>query len=451
MRKYGLFLPVLLILLAGCGADPETALTSHLENTAAVAVDTVEPRIAVLEAVAASKEAPRAMAKQVPTATAEPAGGTADLQGDESEEDAPVIMSLSAQKAETEHSPRSESFVEPASLDEIVEPPDDSWRYLEPGDKTEFQTYDGVRVSEEGEALLDLGDLMRLILKRDTVTQSVPDEIVQDELARIKVDFGDTPLLQRIALTLYLGRGGFLGQKTIESDPIALTTPNAVVVISGTTFFIAYDPEAGITWVGNFEGTIDVADIALQEGEDLPDRQLIAIPAVRGRKYWPIYEHVTFGEFGNLIDQLGSPIGAADMISGPYLVGQYSPAVAVRSGPGTEFSMVGNLAEGEYARITGRGRGWWQIACPQHVYVRGTACWVTGGAAYTDNYNTDNVELTAQTATLTPTATQTQPPVETIIPPKSKKKPTATPTATASKQPVTLTPVTPAPRPTPTP
>jgi uncharacterized protein YraI len=448
MRKYGLFLPVLLILLAGCGADPETALTSHLENTAAVAVDTVEPRIAVLEVVAASKEAPRAMAKQVPTATAEPVGGTADLQGDESEEDAPVIMSLSAQKAETEHSPRSESFVEPASLDEIVEPPDDSWRYLEPGDKTEFQTYDGVRVSEEGEALLDLGDLMRLILKRDTVTQSVPDDIVEDELARIKVDFGDTPLLQRIALTLYLGRGGFLGQKTIESDPIALTTPNAVVVISGTTFFIAYDPEAGITWVGNFEGTIDVADIALQEGENLPDRQLIAIPAVRGRKYWPIDEHMTFAEFGSLIDQLGSPIGAADMISGPYLVGQYSPAVAVRSGPGTEYPLVGTLDEGEYARIRGRGRGWWQIVCPRNVYVRGTACWVSGGTTYTGNYNTDDVTPTAPEATLTPTATQQA--VETVVTKKPKKDPTATPTATATKTP-TVTVTRPSPRPTPTP
>lgn len=319
-------------------------------------------------------------------------------------------MTLLAQKARTEHSERPDDFEEPESLDDIVEPEDDSWRALLPGRDTEFETYDGVRISEAGQALLDLGDLMTLILKRDTVTQFVPDNLAQEELDRISVDFGKTPLLQRIVLALHLSRGGFLGEKSTESGPIALSTPNAVVIVSGTTFFLVYDPDADTTWVGNFEGTIDVADVAEEEGDDLADSTLIAIPPVRDRAEWPIHEHLTFDEFDRLIDVLESPIAAADMISGPYLVGQFEPRLNVRRGPGTEFGIAGVLAEGDYARIIGKGRGWWQIECPKTTYTQGVDCWVAGSGAYTHAYNTEDVPVSALPATPVPTAIPTKAP-----------------------------------------
>jgi hypothetical protein len=107
------------------------------------------------------------------------------------------------------------------------------------------------------------------------------------------------------------------------------------------------------------------------------------------------------------------------MISGPYLRVIYDPELAVRSGPGVEFSYVGRLAQDTYARIIGRGRGWWQIECPP--WIRASACWVSGGSGYTVNYNLDiaPVPVTAQRATATPnpTATALSRPTVTSAPP----------------------------------
>ena len=418
---------VMLMIAAGCGAQPAptaeppavTAEPVFIVVTATEVPPTLTPEVVFVVVTATpdaesivEEEAELPPATDTPepeaTATAEPeVEVVAEAQeGNTGEESAPPIeMSLAAQESTTQHSPRPASFVEPASLDDIK--PYENWADLLPSESVDFQSYDGVRVIDGGEAVLDLGNLMKLILIDDSEMQFVPGSLVKEELARISVDFSASTPLEELVLAAHLLRGGFLGEKTVGSDPIALTTPNAVVVISGTEFFLAYDPEIDTTWVGKFEGTMSVADVELEEGEALADRQLIAIPAVRGRKYWPIHTHMTPDEFVRLIDLEQSPIGAADMISGPYLRVIYDPELAVRNGPGVEFSFVGRMAQGAYARIIGRGRGWWQIECPPSI--RASACWVSGGSGYTENYNLDiaPVPVTAQRATATPNPTAT--------------------------------------------
>lgn len=387
--------------VAGCDVESEPLVTESNptqvpEVVTVVVTVLVEPE-AEATAVPSEPETPAAAALPAQEAAEAPAARVDDaavaLEVPESQEQI-MSMSLMAQKPKTEHSACAAdgSFVEPATLEEIEPPSENSWRVLEPGDVTEFHTYDAIRVTEEGEALLDLGNLMRLVLKCDTVTQIVSESLAVEELARIQVDFEETPLLQRIVLAMHLSRGGFLGEKSVDSGPIALTTPNAVIIVSGTKFFLVYDPELETTWVGNFKGSVDVADIEQREGEMLPDQQLIAIPAVRNRKHWPIHEHMTSEEFSRLIDLHGSTSAAADLISGPYLVGKFDPELAVRNGPGTDYTMVGTLAKDEYVRVIGRGPGWWEIACPQNTNTQGTVCWVSGGSAYTDSYNVEDVE-----------------------------------------------------------
>ena len=439
---------VVLITAAGCGAQPAPtaeppAVTPEPVFIVVTATDvppTPSPEVVFVvvtatpdaemttEAVEAESPPAADTPERQPTATAEPeVEAVAEAPEEETNEtDAPSVeMSLAAQESTTQHSPRPASFVEPASLDEIK--PYENWENLLPDESVDFQSYDGVRVVDGGEAVLDLGNLMKLILIDDSEMQFVPGSLVQEELTRIAVDFSASTPLEELVLAAHLLRGGFLGEKTVGSDPIALTTPNAVVVISGTEFFLAYDPEIDTTWVGKFEGTMSVADVALEEGEALADRQLIAIPAVRGRKYWPLHAHMTPDEFARLIRLEQSPIDAADMISGPYLRVIYDPELAVRGGPGVEFSYVGRLAQGTYARIIGRGRGWWQIECPPPI--RASACWVSGGSAYTENYNLDIalVPVTAQRATATPTITPAPKPITITVTPDTQAPPGTSP------------------------
>lgn len=397
---------VLIILLASCAEASEPPATQAPFPTQEIVHIVVT---ATADPEAEDAEVP--VEKPQPTDTAIAASVTeaeteTEIEDAESEvkEDmvaaVPIPMSLMANKATTQHSPRPEPFMEPPSIDEII--PSVNWSDLQPDDVTSFQSYDGVRVLEGGEALLDLGNSMQMTLRHDTEMQIIPGSMVQEELDQIQVDFGKSPILQQVVLAAHLFRGGFMGETDVGSDPIALTTPNTVVLVYGTTFIISYDPVIETTGVINFDGTIDVADVEQEDGDPLPRGLLVTIPPVRDRKYWPLDDDMTPEEFMNLLDQLESPVDAVDMISGPYLVGRGAPDIDVYRGPGTEFEVVGSLAEGEYARIIGQGREWWQIDCPQNTHVSNTDCWVAGGDAYVSTSNTDNVPETAQPASAVP-------------------------------------------------
>lgn len=87
----------------------------------------------------------------------------------------------------------------------------------------------------------------------------------------------------------------------------------------------------------------------------------------------------------------------------------------VRSGPGVQYDRVGFLLQNETAPIVGRDpdSGWWKITCPANVTAV-TACWISGGAQYSQAQNADGVPVAAvpPTPTPRPTVTPTPPPEE---------------------------------------
>ncbi len=393
------------VIVVTATADPEPSLTPR---TITIVVTATPPPASATPEIGPETESVPTVEASV---TAEPTTevtATAEESGISGAAPEGVEASLVAQEGQVQYSPRPDSFVEPTSLEELASPA--NWSDLRPDEPVPFRSFDGVRVAGEGQALLDLGRLARVTLMRDAELQSVSWSLIKKELNEIGIDIGASPLLGQISLAAQLIRGGVLGEIMAGGEPVALTTPDAAIIVQSATFFLAYDPENEITWVGNFGGTVDVGDANSAESESLPDGQLTAVPAVNSRKYWPLHEHMTPEEYGHLIEQLQSPIAAADMISGPYLIGEYEPEVAARGGPGTEFNVVGSLVKGEYVRVIGKGRGWWQIACPSKMLARGTDCWVAGGQGLTSVYNVEDVPITALPASATPTATATSPP-----------------------------------------
>lgn len=56
--------------------------------------------------------------------------------------------------------------------------------------------------------------------------------------------------------------------------------------------------------------------------------------------------------------------------------------VNIRSGPGTGYEIVGWIADGQTAKVTGANEptGWWRVICPDDTVG---SCWVTGNTQYT--------------------------------------------------------------------
>jgi hypothetical protein len=101
----------------------------------------------------------------------------------------------------------------------------------------------------------------------------------------------------------------------------------------------------------------------------------------------------------------------------------------VRSGPGLEYPVIGQLIYGQTAMVTGRNPEgtWFEVVYPANSNTRG---WVTGNTQYVNRYNTETVPVAAvplaPTATPQPTATQL-PPTATQVPPTTTPSPTVTP------------------------
>lgn len=60
--------------------------------------------------------------------------------------------------------------------------------------------------------------------------------------------------------------------------------------------------------------------------------------------------------------------------------------VNIRSGPGTSYGVIGWVAGGQTAKVTGvnSATGWWRVACPDGSTG---SCWVTGAMQYTKTTN----------------------------------------------------------------
>jgi hypothetical protein len=103
---------------------------------------------------------------------------------------------------------------------------------------------DSIKVFDAGEGLLDFGG--DLILRMFNTTS----------LGGITVaSSSDSPLDVRMALE----SGGFTGDKVKPGGKAVFTTPNgAKITVYGTSFFVVYDPDSGVTTAGNFNGRMEI-------------------------------------------------------------------------------------------------------------------------------------------------------------------------------------------------
>lgn len=81
----------------------------------------------------------------------------------------------------------------------------------------------------------------------------------------------------------------------------------------------------------------------------------------------------------------------------------------VRTGPGTNYTVVGVLKQGQSANIVGKSPNahWWKIQCPEGV---GSECWTSAGPQYSTPNNAAGIPVAAvpqAPATHTPTVTPT--------------------------------------------
>jgi hypothetical protein len=99
-----------------------------------------------------------------------------------------------------------------------------------------------IAVSDGGEALLDLGNAMRINLFNNS------ESTVSLQAAE------DTPSIVRFVLA----RGGLLGEKALDDErQVQIETPaGASITVLATVFFVTYDANTQVTTVGNFDGTV---------------------------------------------------------------------------------------------------------------------------------------------------------------------------------------------------
>ena len=79
----------------------------------------------------------------------------------------------------------------------------------------------------------------------------------------------------------------------------------------------------------------------------------------------------------------------------------------IRSGPGTNYGVVGSLSAGESAEILGKSSngGWWKIVCPPGA--SGNQCWASAGGQFSTAVNASSVPVAQAPAP--PSGTGSQP------------------------------------------
>ncbi|MBI4671429.1 MAG: SH3 domain-containing protein [Chloroflexi bacterium] len=79
--------------------------------------------------------------------------------------------------------------------------------------------------------------------------------------------------------------------------------------------------------------------------------------------------------------------------------------INIRSGPGTNFEIVGGVYAGQIAKVTGytsADKKWWRVVCPTQ---KATTCWVSADPALTEPTDAPGSERTPpRSATQTPRA-----------------------------------------------
>jgi hypothetical protein len=107
---------------------------------------------------------------------------------------------------------------------------------------------------------------------------------------------------------LFLEAGGFTGQLAESGGQAVFETPGgAQVLVQGTEFMLAYDPQNGVSTAGNFSGTVWV-----QGGGRLlqlnPGWWVDVAPGPTGAPVEPRPLPFDRGTYEQLARQLGSPL-----------------------------------------------------------------------------------------------------------------------------------------------
>jgi Tol biopolymer transport system component len=174
-------------------------------------------------------------------------------------------------------------------------------------------------------------------------------------------------------------------------------TNNSLLPLRKETFEAAGD----ILWARDDSGAalIDVTTpgIAGQAGPilwvPLNGDPIVELPALGEQLRWgpSAMTPALTGSEETAIETADSTQGEAEEVSDPALL-TAQVLVNVRSGPSTAYDIVGELAEGEEARITGVSPdgGWWQIVYPPDSEDR---AWVIGDLQFTQAQNAGDVAV----------------------------------------------------------
>jgi hypothetical protein len=124
---------------------------------------------------------------------------------------------------------------------------------------------DTLSVQNGGVGVLEFGEDLRLRLFNKSSAGEVKGTYLEGE--------SDSPLIAQ--MTLFAG--GFSGQLAKPGSKATFKTPGgAHIFVLGTDFFVVYNPETGVTTVGNFSGTMGV--IAGGETVSLASGQYLEVP-----------------------------------------------------------------------------------------------------------------------------------------------------------------------------
>jgi hypothetical protein len=316
-------------------------------------------------------------------------------------------------------------------------------------EQAELFANDAVRVSGGGEALLNFGDALRLTLFNDS------------QLGISLEPAPDTPPI----VQFYLFYGGFLGNKQPNAgEPVQVTTPaGAEITVTGTQFFVTYDPNSGETVAGNFDGSVEL-DMASGSQSLSRGHYVMISSSGEASSERPFFQ--TAEDFANAARSMRSIHSAVDALlltPTPTSTGQLPPsstptptvtdtpgaaaarAVYVlqancRQGPNLAWEAVTAFQAGVEVAVTGRtaDNGWYRIQ------VNRITCWSAASVLRVENGHLAPIidvpppptptwtPTTPLTDTPSPTPSPTATPTLTMTPTSTEP---ATPTATATETP----------------
>lgn len=259
---------------------------------------------------------------------------------------------------------------------------------------------DRVGVRDGGEALLDFGNALRVILFNNSET-TVATRAAED-----------TPLIVHFVLW----RGGLIGEKELsDARQVELDTPaGAKVTVVGTTFFVTYDANSEVTTVGNFGGTVTVTSGGASRTV-ANNSYVIAEPDRPPGPAQPLL--LDADGFAERARALNTPLAVVDELQAgptatprPRPTATDTPAPVLPTatftvdancwrGPGRIYEVLRVIPAGTRLRVTGRNpqASWWQLDAGRFT------CWAVDSVLAVENGFLVEAVRTPIPPTFTPT------------------------------------------------